>query len=87
MTEDTKRTRRTWEETERIWDRAEYATRESFREMDEFIAQCEPATNENEARKISERFIEILNRQSAKALEIGRRAAAGDAAPHLNVVK
>jgi hypothetical protein len=60
------------------------------KEMDAFIKECEaagPAKTVEEQTARNDRFVEIQRRIAARILEVGQRAAVGNPAPHLAVVR
>jgi len=75
---------------DKTWDRADFAADAAWREMDEFLKLCEtvgPSKTAEEKEQLTSRFLEIQQRCNARALEIFERAASGDPAPHLSVIK
>lgn len=75
---------------DQTWDRADFAGRGAWQEMDDFLARIEaagPPQNEQEKEKRNVEFLSIQQRYHARSLEILNRAKAGDVAPHLTALK
>src|SRR5262245_31758767 len=75
---------------DKIWDRAGFAAEAAYREMNEFLRQCEkegPSRSFEELVRRRARFLEIQKRCNDRCLEIFERASSGEPAPHLTVIK
>ena len=78
------------DDIDKIWDRADFAADAAYREMDEFLRQCEkegPSKSLEELARRRASFLEIQKRCNDRCLEIFERASSGERAPHLTVIK
>jgi hypothetical protein len=74
-------------ESDKTWDRANFAADRAWNEMREFLKEIRPAKTKEERDRLQARFLEIRQRCIARSMDIIERASRGDRAPHLTEVK
>lgn len=74
-------------ESDKTWNRVNFAADRVWNEMREFLKQIRPAKTKEERDRLQARFLEVQQRCTAKSMAIIERASRGDRAPHLTEVK